>query len=134
MPIKLPAGWRLPSDVRRAKKNHRGLDGKTNLEAAWHNLLWQWNFDAFNTCKYEFEFHPERKWRFDCCWPAQKIAVELDGGQYMSKGGRHARDEDREKLNAAAEFGWRVFHYTKEMLEADGAGCVAQVIRALEKA
>lgn len=137
--IKLPAGWRTLSDERlnfprskRDRRNFRGLDGKTDLEAAWDNL-WLMHSLAGSLPVLEYQFAPPRKWKFDRAWPDRnvRVAVELDGGQHASRGGRHARDTDREKLNAATELGWRVFHFTKEMLEADGAACVAMVARAL---
>lgn len=66
----------------------------------------------------EFEFHPVRRWRFDYAWPAQKIAVEIDGGVWNT--GRHTRGtgfiEDQRKRNAAAILGWRVLHYTPDRL------------------
>lgn len=58
----------------------------------------------------EFRFHPVRRWRFDYAWPAQRVALEVDGasGSY----GRHSRPggmrADHEKLNTATAMGWRV--------------------------
>ena len=59
----------------------------------------------------EFKFHPNRKWRFDFAWPAQKVAVEIEG---ITRGyGRHQRVEgflgDCEKYEAALLLGWRVY-------------------------
>jgi len=58
----------------------------------------------------EFRFHPIRKWRFDFCWPDQKLALEIDGAVWT--GGRHTRGsgwmKDTEKLNAAAILGFRM--------------------------
>lgn len=68
--------------------------------------------------KPEYVFHPTRGWRFDYAWPAQKIAVEIDGGAWVS--GRHTRGagfiEDQRKRNAAAVLGWRCLHYTPDRL------------------
>ena len=68
----------------------------------------------------EYPFHPTRKWRFDFANPDVKVAIEIDGGLWnIYKGlhaGRHSggvgQKEDYEKLNAAAELGWTVLHYT----------------------
>lgn len=30
----------------------------------------------------EFRFHPKRMWRFDFAWPAQKVALEFQGGTF----------------------------------------------------
>lgn len=61
----------------------------------------------------EWPFHPTRKWRFDYALPELKIAIEIDGGLFT--GGRHSggigQKKDMEKMNAAAELGWLVFHY-----------------------
>jgi very-short-patch-repair endonuclease len=79
----------------------------------------------------EYRFHETRKWRFDWAWPAAFVAVEVDGGQWQAHGGRHAKDTDREKLNAAAELDWRVFRYSTQMMDANPKACVQQVARAL---
>lgn len=69
----------------------------------------------------EYRFHPERKWRFDWCWPDVKppLAVEIDGGLYV--GGRHStgagRERDLEKLNAALCLGWRVLVVSPRMVK-----------------
>lgn len=61
----------------------------------------------------EYKFHPTRKWRFDYAIPDLQIAIEIDGGVFI--GGRHSRGmgqkKDMEKMNAAAEMGWLVFHF-----------------------
>lgn len=79
----------------------------------------------------EYRFCPDRMWRFDFAYVEQRVAVECDGGQWVARGGRHNRDADREKLNTAAALGWRVLRFSPEMLESDGAGCIAQVRKAL---
>ena len=62
---------------------------------------------------YEHRFHETRRWRFDWAWPERRIAVEIDGAVWVQ--GRHTRGSgyvaDMEKLNAAAEAGWRVFRF-----------------------
>jgi very-short-patch-repair endonuclease len=82
-------------------------------------------------CHCEFRFHPSRDWRFDFAFPEHKLAVEIDGGQWQTHGGRHSRDSDREKLNQAAVLGWRVMHYSGSMLD-DPERVVAEIMHALE--
>ena len=80
----------------------------------------------------EYRFHPKRRWRFDWAWPDRKLAVEVDGGQWVKRGGRHNSDKDREKLNAAAVAGWRVVRFSGTMLKRDPAGCIETVRLALD--
>lgn len=64
----------------------------------------------------EFKFYPTRKWRFDYAFPAEKVAVEVDGGVWV--GGRHINPagyiNDMEKLNNAAAMGWLVLRITTD--------------------
>ena len=79
----------------------------------------------------QYQFHPERKWAFDFAWPSHRLAVEIDGGQWLRSGGRHNRDSDREKLNAAAILGWRVLRYSGDMLN-DPKRIVQEIVEALQ--
>jgi hypothetical protein len=69
----------------------------------------------------EYVFATPRKWRFDFAWPAEMVAVEIEGGIYSQ--GRHVRPQgfikDCEKLNAASfpdKHGrsWCVFRFCAE--------------------
>lgn len=66
----------------------------------------------------EFKFHPTRKWRFDYAIPSRKIAIEIEGGLWIS--GRHNRPftmiKDFEKYNEAAKLGWRLLKYTPQQI------------------
>ena len=60
----------------------------------------------------EYRFSPERKWRFDYCWPARKVAVEIDGLLYGGKAGHQTVKGvllDCEKYEAAIAAGWTVY-------------------------
>lgn len=78
----------------------------------------------------EYRFHPERRWRFDYAWPAQRVALEVEGGVWT--GGRHTRGAgflgDMEKYNAAALLGWRVLRVTPSKL------CSAKTIEMIHEA
>ena len=87
---------------------------------------------ALPAAERESRFHDKRRWRFDWAWPAAKLAVEIDGGQWVKRGGRHTSDADREKLNAAAVAGWRVLRFSGGMLRRDPAGCIETVRMALQ--
>lgn len=106
---------------------------KTNDKASVFAYYWRIGPDLPQPVE-EYRFHVTRKWRFDFAWPDYKIAVEVDGGQWLARGGRHNTDKDREKMNAAAEMGWRVFRYSVDMLNADGSACATQVAGVLDMA
>jgi hypothetical protein len=72
----------------------------------------EWTMRGIPEPTREFEFAKEsfgRKHRFDFCWPAQRVYLEIDGGNWT--GGRHTRPEalarDYEKRNLATLLGWR---------------------------
>jgi hypothetical protein len=86
----------------------------------------------------EYRFHPSRKWRADFAivGPVEipitpnvtiggtaYLLIEIDGGSWVA--GRHTRgsgfEKDAEKLNAAAELGYRVLRYTPRMIESGEA-------------
>jgi very-short-patch-repair endonuclease len=82
---------------------------------------------------FEYEFHPVRKWRFDFCWPAFRIAVEQEGGIWSR--GRHTRGkgylEDMEKYNAAIFDGWRLYRFTPQQVQnGDWYGYVKEILSA----
>lgn len=66
----------------------------------------------------EYQFHATRKWLFDFAFIEQRIAVEVDGGNWINGGHNTGtgRDRDNEKQNAAVLGGWRVLRFTASML------------------
>ena len=66
----------------------------------------------------EYRFHPTRRWRIDFAWPAERVALEVEGGVWT--GGRHTRGagflKDAEKYNALAVLGWRLLRVTPSQL------------------
>ncbi len=67
----------------------------------------------------EFRFHATRKFQFDLCWEAEKLALEFQGGTWT--GGRHTRgkgyENDAEKFSLAAVAGYRVILATYKHVE-----------------
>lgn len=67
----------------------------------------------------EFKFSKQRKFKFDYALVESKIAIEINGGQWIA--GRHNRggkgyESDLTKLNLAQLLGWTVLQYTYEQL------------------
>lgn len=83
----------------------------------------------------EHRFHAERLWRFDFAWPTVLVAVEIEGGTWGRRRGRHTtgsgHQRDCEKYNAAAIDGWCVLRYTSKDLESRPAQVVEQVKDAI---
>lgn len=69
----------------------------------------------------EHRFHPERNFRFDFAWPSLMLAVEVEGGTWMKKGGHNSGAgvaRDIEKYDIAASLGWLVLRFiTKQAVD-----------------
>ena len=94
-------------------------------------LLFQlWAMDIPNPVE-ELRFHKVRRWRFDLAWPAQKVAVEVQGGAWVR--GRHHRPKgyrkDCEKLAFAVLDGWKVLWVVPEQIKSGEA--IAWIVELL---
>ena len=71
----------------------------------------------------EVRFHPSRRWRADFAHLPTRTLIEIEGGIFMPKGGRHNRGigyaKDAEKYLEAAMEGWTVLRLTEKQLEID---------------
>jgi len=78
----------------------------------------------------EHRFVPDRRWRFDFAWIAQKVALEVEGGVWT--GGRHTRGAgflgDCEKYNRGAVEGWAILRVTPSAL------CSRETIELIRRA
>ena len=96
------------------------------LECRRHNLTLQ-------PPQREHRFHPKRKWRFDFAWPSHLVAVEIDGGGWVS--GRHNRASgqiaDMDKYNADVLAGWKVLRYSGDHLTKRPDEVFLEVLEAL---
>ena len=85
------------------------------------------------TPKLEYRFHHKRRFRFDLAWREVKVAVEIEGGDWIR--GRHQRpdgfNKDCEKYNLAAELGWVVLRYTGRMVKERSMECLEQIARVI---
>jgi very-short-patch-repair endonuclease len=81
----------------------------------------------------EYVFWPPRRWRFDFAFPAERIAIEIEGGIWRfgghNRGGGY--EKDCEKYNAAVKLRWRVLRYSTEMVLAGAA--IDDVLKLLGK-
>lgn len=62
----------------------------------------------------EYQFNPDRKFKFDFCWLEQKVALEAEGMAHRTK---ERFQSDLVKYNSALSMGWRVFRATRVTLE-----------------
>jgi hypothetical protein len=80
----------------------------------------------------QYRFFPGHQYRWDRCWVAQMVAVEVQGGVWSN--GAHSRgsgvQRDCLKLSIGAALGWRVLPVTREMIESGRA--VELIAQALE--
>lgn len=106
-------------------------DSKKRQHDYADDLWWYIQQAAIPQPKREYKFALPRQFRFDFAWPDGMIALEVDGGRWMLGGGRHASDEDYEKLNTAAKLGWRVLRVSSDMVRKDPLGVVDMLRGAL---
>jgi very-short-patch-repair endonuclease len=96
--------------------------------ALWSRLCVTWPFER------EYQFLPDRKFRFDFAWPGCLVAVEMEGGIWV--GGSHTRGvryrSDCEKYNLATLVGWRVLRYTTSDLHSRPFQVVQEVRGLIE--
>jgi len=69
----------------------------------------------------EVQFHTSRKWRSDFAHMPTRTLIEIEGGIFMRKTGRHNRGagyaKDAEKYLEAAMVCWTVLRLTEKQLE-----------------
>lgn len=96
-------------------------------------FLWLCKVEQLPTPEREVRVVPGRRFRFDFVFEPQKVAVEVDGGQWIPGGGRHQRGSsvarDAEKMNLAQLEGYRVFRFTTSQIK-DGS-CIRVLKEAL---
>lgn len=131
---------RLTPEERQARALERKLKAKAKRQAVrdWFKaggLLVQVADRLGVSGALEFAFAaPERRWRFDAAWPSVKVALEIDGGTWMGKGGHTTgagHRKDREKSNAAQIRGWMVLRVEWDQVQNGEA--LALVLLAIEK-
>jgi len=85
----------------------------------------------------QYKFHPTRRWRLDFANVSSKVALEIDGGEFISGGGAHNRGarmaNDYEKRNSAIEMGFVVFQLTGAMVNNDPLGWAKRIAAVIEE-
>lgn len=81
----------------------------------------------------EYRFCPTRRFRFDCAWPEQKVAVEIEGGLWVTS--RHRTGlgyhRDMQKYNLATQLGWKLLRFAANDLELSPVQTVEIVAKLL---
>ena len=80
---------------------------------------WPWGLGTA-----QFRFAPPRRWAFDRAWPDLKVAIEVQGGIWRSKGAHNtgpAIKRDCEKGAEALVLGWLVLHVTPDQVKSGQA-------------
>lgn len=84
-------------------------------------FLFLWRVAGGPPLEREVRFHPTRRWRADFAHLPTRTLIEIEGGIFMRKGGRHNRGggyaKDAEKYLEAAMQGWTVLRLTEKQLE-----------------
>jgi very-short-patch-repair endonuclease len=99
-------------------------------------LAFQLSARGIRGFKREVEFHPKRKFRFDFAFCAEKLAVEVEGGQYVH--GRHQRSggfaTDCIKMAEAALLGWTVLRFaTQQVVNGEAADYIERTLRKIRE-
>ncbi|MCI0726625.1 MAG: hypothetical protein L0332_07880 [Chloroflexi bacterium] len=109
------------------RRKFRVRPGRARGKKDWVELLLhQIRGASLPEPRQEYVFHAERNWRFDLDWKQQGhlVACEIDGGIWLqtstgrSKGHAHPVrfQQDLEKFNEAALYGWLIIRVTPEMI------------------
>lgn len=80
-------------------------------------LAWQVRAAGLAAPVREHRFDPSRRWRFDFAWVDARVALEVEGGQWIGGHGGRRFEEDAEKYNAAGIAGWLVLRVTTRMVD-----------------
>ena len=101
-------------------------------------FLLLWRIAGGPRLEREVRFHPSRRWRADFAHLPTRTLIEIEGGIFMRKGGRHNRGagyaKDAEKYLEAALHGWTVLRLTEWQLEVEFIDRIVAWINTLPEA
>ena len=117
---------------------HWAMLGAANWEGEeYPTFEKEYTFDKRENRMVGYSMHKSREWRFDFAWPDVLVAVEIDGGVFMPKGGRHNRGAtyalDCEKLNTAIAMGWVVFRLTDREISRNPVPTLFEIARLIRR-
>jgi hypothetical protein len=93
---------------------------------------------AFPDAVPEYRFHPQRRWRFDWYIPSRQVAIEIEGGVWIT--GRHTRPagyvKDIEKYNTATLMGIRIYRIVRSDIKSaqkiiEHFDCINKYLRSI---
>lgn len=105
------------------------LEGDLPQEILWRGVCRRWP----GTARWEYRVPGSpRRYRIDVAFPADRLAVELDGWRHH---GKYKQDfqRDRERQNALTLAGWRILRFYPGQIHKDLDGvldCIAQALAA----
>jgi hypothetical protein len=67
-------------------RRSRSREGDGTTADLMVNLISQLSLVGLPKPARELPFHPRSRWRFDLAWPDQRVAVEVDGGTWVTGG------------------------------------------------
>ncbi len=76
--------------------------------------------------------HPFGPWRIDLAFPAQRVAIEVDGWAWHVDAERFRAD--RRKGNAITRSGWDLLRYTWHALDSEPVETIAEIVGTLSVA
>jgi very-short-patch-repair endonuclease len=100
---------RLPVSHNRPSKQASYLEEMLAAHMQWFQVA---GFER------EYAFDAARKWRIDFAWPAQRLAVEVQGAVHRT---RERFAADFEKIQALTLSGWRYLPLSSEDIRAGRA-------------
>ena len=82
----------------------------------------------------QYQFDPDRKWRADFCFLAEKLLVEIEGGVWLGKTGGHTSGKGMEaimeKYNQATLLGFKLLRFSSEAVKSGKAIKMTKLVLA----
>lgn len=113
---------KVPAKKKRAKYKRTGdIDDELNIKnklSIRDTFIMLTEKEGLDTWP-EFYFTTQRMYRIDYCWPEYKVALEVNGGIHMQRGGHNTAaglQRDYEKNNLLQSLGWKTIAVTPDQM------------------